>query len=83
MGIKFGFTRVVLALCAGLGAQALIAGCWCDCDERCLRARVRCEESCDRHYERDYDPAGWEYCVRQCGAEYDSCESSCSVGQDD
>jgi hypothetical protein len=81
MGIKLGFQRLALAVCAGLGAQLLLAGCFCDCDERCFRARVSCEESCDRHYERDYDPVGWEYCVRDCGAAHDSCEYYCDDDQ--
>src|SRR6185295_4494400 len=60
-----------------IAAQALLGGCDGLCDDVCFRTRVTCEESCDRHFEREFDPYGWATCVSQCGADHDGCQSRC------
>jgi hypothetical protein len=81
MDIVYGCTRK-LATGSVLVALALGAGCDGLCEQACHNRRIDCEESCDRHFNRELDPDGWTYCLLDCGSTHDGCATTCDQDDD-
>ena len=72
----------LLAAGAVVLLSGLIPGCDGLCEQSCHNRRIDCEESCDRHFNRQLDPDGWAYCLQDCAATHDGCVYSCDMNDD-